>query len=481
MSAQNDHQSASQSRTGPQSNWPVTFKALKSPPGWIANTACLLLGLAGIYLLFLALVAIGRLTLDLLGDDHQAASDAVKSLLPIAAAAVGLPLIVWRLVILSQQTRISEMKTQIDRETHYTSIFSRSVEQMGLTREFKESREVNGTIESSARTVPNIEVRLGGIHSLARLAEESARDVGKIENMLRSYVRENSWCDRDGVTTKAIPYAPGSTFSWAYHYRLGDMTADARNEMETWANQNQSAAEEQIRWGKLARETRVDVNEAIDAIATLANASGRKFESRFYECLFVGRFFQFDDLEANAFDRCTFVRCRFNIKGSSAVRYTSSTLIDCRISCVGSNISLSHCVGIDLAISRAESTKLELRWSQMYRLTVDRSKSLTLNLSGTYVHKGWIGPSEELQFNCENSDLVGCAFRKVTFRPSTLDDCSLPGVAFYESNLSAIEHISEHLLAPTEGDPGTRHPAALPRPDSWPAFDPEYKDEDFPF
>jgi hypothetical protein len=109
-------------------SWPVSFSAIKSPPPWIANTATAVAFLLALILVFPAVIAIARLAIDLLGNDTQRASDAVKSLLPIAAAAVGLPLIVWRLVILSQQTQISEAKTQIDRETYYTSLFAKSVD-----------------------------------------------------------------------------------------------------------------------------------------------------------------------------------------------------------------------------------------------------------------------------------------------------------------------------------------------------------------
>ncbi len=193
--------------------WPINLSNLKSPPQWFATGATIVVSLFAILLLFLAAVAIGRLAFDLLGDDHLRASDAVKSLLPIAAAALGLPLIVWRLVILSQQTRISEIRAQIDRETHYTSIFSKSVEQLGQTREVIETRDAAGALATITRTVPNIEVRLGGIHSLARLAEESKRDASKIENMLLSYVRENSWSNRRGEAATLPSFARRNSFS----------------------------------------------------------------------------------------------------------------------------------------------------------------------------------------------------------------------------------------------------------------------------
>lgn len=172
-----------------ETSWPVNFSTLKSPPPWFANTATTIIILLAFFLLFLAAIAIVRLTIDLLGNDTQRASDAVKSLLPVIAAAVGLPLIIWRLAILNEQTRISEAKTQIDRETYYTSIFAKSVELLGFVRE---SKSVGADGNAITRSVPNIETRLGALYSLERLLTESIRDQRSIIETLCAYVRENS-------------------------------------------------------------------------------------------------------------------------------------------------------------------------------------------------------------------------------------------------------------------------------------------------
>jgi uncharacterized protein YjbI with pentapeptide repeats len=186
--------------------WLIEPSALRSPPAWLANATIVLLILFGLLLLSLGLLAIARLAYDLLGDDQQRASEAVKSLLPIAAAAVGLPLIIWRLVILNQQTRISEAKTQIDRETYYTSIFAKSVELLGFVRE---SKSVGADGNAITRSVPNIESRLGALYSLERLLTESIRDQRAIVETLCAYVRENSPLEIPQDTTKAKEFFSG--------------------------------------------------------------------------------------------------------------------------------------------------------------------------------------------------------------------------------------------------------------------------------
>jgi hypothetical protein len=184
--------------------WPLNFSFLERPPTAFSVPVSVFAVSLFIALLLIAFLAIVWLLADLLSGEQKRAADATKAALPLLAGAIGLPLIVWRLRILDRQTRISEQKTEIDRETHYTSIFSRSIDQLGQTREVK--RTINSDEKSfdTTTTVPNIEVRLGGIHSLVRLAEESTRDQEKIENTLLSYVRENSWSDREGTTATLL-------------------------------------------------------------------------------------------------------------------------------------------------------------------------------------------------------------------------------------------------------------------------------------
>lgn len=67
-------------------------------------------------------------------------------------------------------------------------LFMRAVEMLGQTRE-----EKDGT---ASRIVPDLVVRLGGIHALERLAGDSEKDRPAIFEILFAYVRENSsWND----------------------------------------------------------------------------------------------------------------------------------------------------------------------------------------------------------------------------------------------------------------------------------------------
>jgi hypothetical protein len=91
----------------------------------------------------------------------------------IAAGAAGL--IAWR------NLRETQRKLDVDREGQVTNRFTQAIEQLGSMRD-----------SADGKKVPNLEVRLGGIYALQRIAKDSPRDHWTIIEMLTAYVRENA-------------------------------------------------------------------------------------------------------------------------------------------------------------------------------------------------------------------------------------------------------------------------------------------------
>ena len=101
----------------------------------------------------------------------------------VIAAWYGVFFLIWRTVLADRQTRSTEMQThsvemqtQINRENHYTDLFTKAVEQLGATR---------------PDGLPAIEIRIGAIFALERLAKDSERDYGPIIETLAAYIREH--------------------------------------------------------------------------------------------------------------------------------------------------------------------------------------------------------------------------------------------------------------------------------------------------
>lgn len=138
--------------------------------------------------------------------------ESVRNYLLGLGALLGVPFLVWRTIIASRQTAIS-------RETLYTQLFTSGVERLGAEKVVKkiDSRAVykkigdnlerdennfpiqdfdhkgmplfdNKTIES---TEINLEVRLGAVYALERVALDSYRDKTAIMKTLAAYIRNS--------------------------------------------------------------------------------------------------------------------------------------------------------------------------------------------------------------------------------------------------------------------------------------------------
>jgi hypothetical protein len=457
-----------------QSKWPIRFSALE-PPTKLTTPISVLIIVIFIACIVIAILAIGWLLTDLLSGDQKRGSDAAKTALPILAGAVGLPLIVWRLLILDRQTRISDEKTQIDRETHYTSIFSRAIEQLGQTREIKRTvSSETGTLDTTT-TVPNIEVRLGGIHSLSRLAEESARDRKTIANILRSYIRENSWSDRLGGSASKPDWAEESVLRWMYALRRNPSDAGAKSARQAWIERANKQTKNLSTWQGTLPETRVDVNEATDALV-LERIDNDSTKPVLYECLFVGRRFGRSLLSVLDFRRCTFVKCAFDA-AEQTFQIDDSFILDSQFNCAGSKISITDSRLSDTVFRAQNSTQLSMNWCDVHSVRIHGVPSQLDFESSTFYQLRLLGRlrppiDQRTELHVADSALLESFFRGLKF--SVASDLNWTGVHELEiegCDLSEVVNFGTNSLNSTSANAETIHPASVARPSPWPALE----------
>lgn len=460
-----------------EKGWPLRLSGLFRRPPFAITTTLSVIGIS----VFALLICIGVLSLawllvDLVSGDQRRAAEATKAALPILAGVVGLPLIIWRLIILDRQTQISEAKTQIDRETHYTSIFARAIEQLGQTREVKRTIQSVAGKEETTTTVPNIEVRLGGIHALARLAEESVRDRDKIGNTLRAYIRENSWSSRAGDLITKLTWDPASAWDWSRYPHSPaplEATLAAKN---AWIKTIDGQLKELNEWSASVPETRVDVNEAADALALQEPLRDTFNKYTLYECLFVGRLFTAQLLSLIDFKRCIFVRCSFDAT-SCRFAINESLIVGTRFFGSNADVQLEFCQLSGASFRLTERSKLGTYFCQAFDARVSGDlASLTLHDSTLY-----------------NVQLIGRYSRDDISTKLIVDDCMvvksrlrglrfgsdseigfgpLPDVAFEGADLATVVHFDPATLNAATATANTTHPAHSLRPSSWPPYSP---------
>jgi hypothetical protein len=179
----------------PERGWPAeAVDFFKSPPRWSVAALFVLAAWIGSAMLLRLLLAV---TLGAGGAENTA--DEINKLLLGLAGLISAPFLIWR-------TWIADRQRHVAQEELYTSLLTKAVEQLGATREEKthETPEVEHDLfggtrygpppkgESVVRTVPNTEVRLGGIYALEKLAHDYLPLHWQIMEILCAYVRKNA-------------------------------------------------------------------------------------------------------------------------------------------------------------------------------------------------------------------------------------------------------------------------------------------------
>jgi uncharacterized protein YjbI with pentapeptide repeats len=192
----------------------INLDALKNPPVWLAVVVHVLAGLLALAVLFL--VAVGlfatfQIAYESVTGELNDRVEAAKVFFPILLALVGGPLLIWRVVTAHVQATAARHQANVAQEGFYTSLFTKAVEQLGATREVKTYQEVDDGAggkkrEAVTKTEPNLEVRLGAIYALDRIARDSERDHWPIMEVFCAYIRNPQNCG----SPVPLPGAEGS-------------------------------------------------------------------------------------------------------------------------------------------------------------------------------------------------------------------------------------------------------------------------------
>ena len=149
---------------------------------WLAGIAAVVLGLAIAWALFVPLADwlahhdVGSAT----GPLHETAlNDARGRLLTLGAGLVAAAALVFTALNFALLRRNSEQADQWQRRTHelteqgqVTDRYTKAIEQLGSDK---------------------LDVRIGGIYALERIARDSARDHPAVMAVLTAFIREHSW------------------------------------------------------------------------------------------------------------------------------------------------------------------------------------------------------------------------------------------------------------------------------------------------
>ena len=111
-------------------------------------------------------------------ETEEAQSTAIRNTGLVLAAVIGVPFIVWRSIVAQKTVNVTE-------QGHITDRINTAVQGLGAEKVVKLPGE-------DEKTVPNLEVRIGAIYALERIAQDSDRDHVQIMEILCAYIRQNA-------------------------------------------------------------------------------------------------------------------------------------------------------------------------------------------------------------------------------------------------------------------------------------------------
>jgi hypothetical protein len=176
----------------------VNLGWLRQPPELLAAIVFIiafLFILATLVMVGFGLFASFRFAYESLFGDFKDRVEVAKVFFPVLVALIGGPLLIWRVITAHWAAQAARHQAQTAREAHYTDLFTKAIEQLGATREVKINEEVAGPDgaeskrEVGSRTEPNLEMRLGAIYALERIARDSEKDRRPILNVICAYTR----------------------------------------------------------------------------------------------------------------------------------------------------------------------------------------------------------------------------------------------------------------------------------------------------
>ncbi|MBY8975316.1 pentapeptide repeat-containing protein [Rhodobacteraceae bacterium NNCM2] len=186
---------------------------------------------------------------------HGAAENAedqrniVQGIALAIAAIAGLlsaPIVLYRIHLQTRQTETAE-------QGHITDRINKAVEQLGAEKTTKRTvQREDGSTYVDEQTEPNLEVRLGAIYALERIAQDSLRDHIQVMEILCAYIRNNA----PASEVEQNPLRP-----WP------DTPMSIENtRMAAWTRQLEQRNNELNAWINRLPEPRVDVQAAIRVI-----------------------------------------------------------------------------------------------------------------------------------------------------------------------------------------------------------------------
>jgi len=316
----------------------------------------------------------------------------------IIVAMIGAPFVVWRAVVAQKQVDVAEQGQITDR-------ISKAVEGLGAEKAVKNAgRET---------TKPNLEVRIGAIYALERIAQDSLRDHIQIMEILCAYIRENA-------PLRETPKNPFEIRKEKMAERDAIFTdIPGRIEMKSWSNS--------------LPKPRIDVQVALEVIGRrqqrqikVERGTTVRGSSVGYRLDLSETCLQSADLSELDFSHAHFEKAQ--IQGSDLSR----------ANLLGTNLMRAELQGADLGWTNLQAARLlsaqmhgaDLRYVQLQRAQLRgaqmfKTRLFSAYLQGARLYRAQLQGADLRRTKLMGAQLAGAALHGADFRNSQLQGADL--------------------------------------------------------
>lgn len=345
----------------------------KDPPKWFVVCS----GVFGLFVIARAVYLIG----------FGSAEEVNKFIVGVAAFA-GAPFLIWRTWIADRQRHLSQ-------EELYTSLLTKAVEQLGSTREEK-------TEDGKVKTIPNIEVRLGAIYALEKLARDYLPLHWEIMEILCAYVRTNAGPPKarpehiDAIGEKdGSSWTPSDTEAWSKHWSRLKPSVDIQAALAVIGRraENQKNYEEKLTQSQERQARVLDLSNCHLGRVHLRGMYFRKAN-------FDGSYLESADLEGTDLRDASLSEAQLNNAHLFQASLDGAVLSEAHLTGAWlQNASLERAFANGAKIEGASLVEANLKGAQLYAASLVGSNLGQANMKETLVDRtdftGVVGLSQE--------------------------------------------------------------------------------------
>ena len=396
----------------------------------------------------------------------------------LITALLGAPFLIW-------STVIKHKSLGFQKEGHLTDRISKAVEQLGAEKTVKRF--------DSEETLPNIEVRIGGILSLERIAQDSTaydhgRDHVRCMEILCAYIRENA------PASGAMDHSFGE-----WEPLKDDATAEERaaHLEKRKARFGSNSLESQVyKWTRKLPEPRADIALALRVLGR-RTAAQRQAEARWGKDASPNAEWVFDvpcpslpdaaDDRATTADELTSYQAKLREWKTKIDAYAGYRL-DLR------KTNLQRADLSDLILSGAKLQEARIEGANLFRVRMEGASLWRARLQGADLWQALMEGANFMQAGMEGADLglarlEGASLSRARVEGADLRQARMEGANLYEASFvgASLRHMdysgvgfSRYQITSTFGDASVILPNGVtPQSPDWPAHWPKFKLNEF--